>query len=477
MSRSVPAKPAPESSTERNQYIPSFIASKPFYASSLDDSDYLQHQRLKAEPKDTLDKAKWYDRGKKSGPAATKYRKGACENCGSASHKTKECLYRPRKTGAKWTGKDIQADEVVESVNLGWDAKRDRWNGYDAREYDQVVQDYNDLETLKKQTLAASSSAPDGDSEQQADPTAVPDALMDGDRIAEETDMGRTQPTSTRQLRLREDTAKYLLNLDLDSAKYDPKTRSMDAAAATGAEGVDVSDGFVRKSDAEAFERAQRYAWETQQAAPPTADTKLVSSSSDEAKKVHLQANPTEGALLLKKKESADAEAKLARQKYLAEKYGAAIPTPANSSITASSSVAKPTILSSEQYIEYDAATGRPKNAPPQATPRSKYAEDVLQNNHTSVWGSWWRNFQWGYACCHSTVRNSYCTGEQGKRAFDEAEGLRTGLGLVEGPRILSTIAMAMFAGEFAGATGGEFGRGQAGGGKANRELAGDAHT
>lgn len=32
---------------------------------------------------------------------------------------------------------------------------------------------------------------------------------------------------SVRNLRIREDTAKYLLNLDLDSAHYDPKSRSM----------------------------------------------------------------------------------------------------------------------------------------------------------------------------------------------------------------------------------------------------------
>lgn len=31
----------------------------------------------------------------------------------------------------------------------------------------------------------------------------------------------------TRNLRIREDTAKYLLNLDVNSAHYDPKTRSM----------------------------------------------------------------------------------------------------------------------------------------------------------------------------------------------------------------------------------------------------------
>jgi pre-mRNA-processing factor SLU7 len=32
---------------------------------------------------------------------------------------------------------------------------------------------------------------------------------------------------TVRNLRIREDTAKYLLNLDVDSAHYDPKTRSM----------------------------------------------------------------------------------------------------------------------------------------------------------------------------------------------------------------------------------------------------------
>ena len=32
---------------------------------------------------------------------------------------------------------------------------------------------------------------------------------------------------TVRNLRIREDTAKYLINLDPESAYYDPKTRSM----------------------------------------------------------------------------------------------------------------------------------------------------------------------------------------------------------------------------------------------------------
>jgi pre-mRNA-processing factor SLU7 len=46
------------------------------------------------------------------------------------THKTKDCVDRPRKSGAKWTGKNIQPDEYINKLELAWDAKRDRWNGY-----------------------------------------------------------------------------------------------------------------------------------------------------------------------------------------------------------------------------------------------------------------------------------------------------------------------------------------------------------
>jgi hypothetical protein len=32
---------------------------------------------------------------------------------------------------------------------------------------------------------------------------------------------------------------------------------------------------------------------------------------------------------------------------------------------------------------------------------KSKYDEDVFENGHTSVWGSYWSpNIGWGYRCC-----------------------------------------------------------------------------
>lgn len=402
-----PKKPADVSAANKtqNEYIPSFISKKPFYVVEDEETsaaDYLEHQRLQrtAQELEAQKAQKWYDRGRKLGPAATKYRKGACENCGAMTHKTKECLSRPRKQGAKWTGRDIQADEVVEDVNLGWDAKRDRWNGYDATQYSNVIEEYNALEELKRgkpkdEQKRIANGADDNEGDEELD---------EGDKYEEETDMGRQQSTSTRQLRLREDTAKYLLNLDLDSAKYDPKTRSMVDSGATAdqAAALVAEEGFMRASgDAAEFEKAQRYAWEMQERG--------------DKNKVHLQANPTSGEYF-RKKEQQEAEAKReAQQKLLLEKYG----DQGNVKANPNKDIA---VVESEKFVEYDEYGGIKGALAAKA--KSQYAEDVFINNHTSVWGSWWKDFQWGYACCYSTVKNSYCTGDAGKQAAQETDRL-----------------------------------------------------
>ncbi|PVI06622.1 pre-mRNA-splicing factor SLU7 [Periconia macrospinosa] len=406
MPPSQPRKPdVSAAAKERNEYIPAFISKKPFYAvdDTGEDHDYLEHQRLQKQEQDS----KWYDRGKKLGPAATKFRKGACENCGAMTHKKKDCLSRPRKQGAKYTGKNIEADEAIQDVQLGWDAKRDRWNGYDASDYNERIEEYNELEEMRRKAREAEKAAKGSDDEGD-----------DGDKYDAETDMGRKQATSTRNLRLREDTAKYLLNLDLDSAKYDPKTRSMvdSGATADNAAALVAEEGFMKASgDAAEFERAQRYAWETQERG--------------DKNKLHLQANPTSGEVTRKKELKEAEERKAAQKKALLEKYG-------GQEKFHDDTLQKTAVTESERYVEYD-ERGKIKGAP-QVKAKSKYAEDVVINNHKSVWGSWWSDFKWGYACCHSIVKNSYCTGEAGKQAFEAAERMRTGADIVEVPKAVA---------------------------------------
>jgi pre-mRNA-processing factor SLU7 len=47
-----------------------------------------------------------------------------------------------------------------------------------------------------------------------------------------------------------------------------------------------------------------------------------------------------------------------------------------------------------------------------EAMPMSRYGarEDILENGHTSVFGSYWESGHWGYACCHQLDRDAHCT-------------------------------------------------------------------
>ena len=93
----------------------------------------------------------WYKRGVKTFQA-TKFRKGACENCGAMTHKRKDCVERPRAVGANKSHKNIAADELVQDdVRLGFEQKRDRYNGFDASEYSRVVDKFERAEKLKEE--------------------------------------------------------------------------------------------------------------------------------------------------------------------------------------------------------------------------------------------------------------------------------------------------------------------------------------
>lgn len=223
-----------------NPHIPQYISQAPWYLDSGQPS--LAHQRRAQEAASPLDN--WYQRGQKAGPAATKYRKGACENCGALTHHRKDCMERPRKKGAKYTGKDIQADEVIQDIQAGYAAKRDRWNGYDPTEYQQIYEEYAAVEAARQKLreeeidnqtttdLAAVRKVAKAKTGADDEFGSSDDENEDEDKYADAADaVGQKMDTKTRitvrNLRIREDTAKYLRNLDPDSAYYDPKTRSM----------------------------------------------------------------------------------------------------------------------------------------------------------------------------------------------------------------------------------------------------------
>eukprot|EP01134_Creolimax_fragrantissima_P001950 CFRG1950T1 len=386
-----------------NPHIPQYISQAPWYIA--DGKAGLKHQRAqKEEVKTGMDV--WHHRGTRvKGPAPAKFRKGACENCGAMTHKKKDCMERPRTKGAKWTGDDLQKDEVIVNLDgLEFEVKRDRWNGYDNDDYKEVVDEFARVDRMKLDIKAKEvademkqTTGDDDEDDVQMEPDSEMIGYTEGASMPGQTFDAKKRIT-VRNLRIREDTAKYLRNLDTKSAHYDPKTRSMrgNPYAGTGKiaeEREYVPENFVRYTgDAKKVAQMQLFAW----------------NKSDIGEDVHVQALPTATEKLLNTEKRYMDDVKDKEQQTIIDKYGGAkyLNAPPQELL----------LGQSESYVEYD-RSGNIVKGQEKAIPKTKYVEDVLPNNHRAVWGSYWCDGQWGFSCCHSTVYHSYCVGEAGKRA------------------------------------------------------------
>jgi pre-mRNA-processing factor SLU7 len=228
----------------------------------------------------------------------------------------------------------------------------------------------------------------DNDSDdEKSDEDKYADDMVPGHKLHLES----KQRISVRNLRMREDTAKYLLNLDPNSAYYDPKSRSMRDNPFTDKEASNVpyvGDNYVRYSgQANQFAKTQIFAWD----------------ASEKGVEVHTQADPTKLELLHREYKQRYEEAAKNIKEAVLEKYGGAEHI--------DNALPKELIFSqTENYVEYN-RFGNVISGQEKANVRSKYVEDEFINNHKSVWGSYFDQFKWGYKCCHSMDRHSYCKG------------------------------------------------------------------
>lgn len=335
--------------------------------------------------------------------------------------------------------------EAARLGKLSWDGKRDSWQGYDASMHQETVRRYEEMEAerarLREAERAAKeqgtekalgskkrkkgddtdSDSDDSDAESQYGDEGFElreDQQQDFQRrIARQGGLGGAQmKTTVRNLRIREDTAKYLRNLDPNSAYYDPKSRAMRENPTPNVDPKDLlyaGDNFARATgDALELAATQVFAWDVER--------KGAQAGGDV---IHLQAEPSRTELL--RKDFAAKKADLNRQvrDSVLAKYGDASTkvedeTPDERRLRSFAS-------QSEAYREYTSDGRLAKGAPIPAA-KSKYSEDIYVNNHTAVWGSYFctRSFRWGYADDQSLVKNSYSTGEKGKRANQAAASL-----------------------------------------------------
>ncbi|KAH7522089.1 hypothetical protein FEM48_Zijuj07G0100800 [Ziziphus jujuba var. spinosa] len=412
---------------EINPHIPQYMSSAPWYL-KLEKPSLTHQKNWKSDPKDT--KA-CYDRGAKTFQA-DKYRKGACENyglylcyvaysfacdsCGAITHDVKFCIERPRKKGAKLTNMHIAPDEKIEKVELDYDGKHDRWNGYDTANHSRVMDRHEAMcgarrKYLKEQRhkrLEEKNNKQNGEGEvSDEDALEVDEAKIDESKQMDfakvEKRVRTTSGGSTgtvRNLRIREDTAKYLSNINENSAYYDPKTRSM------------REDPLPDADQDEKFYGGDNQYRESGQALEFKQLNIHAREAFEKGQDIHVQAAPSQAELLYKNYKDSTEKLKSQMKETIMEKYGNA---------ACEEELPRELLLGqSERQIEYNRA-GRIIKALETSLPKSKYEEDVYINNHTSIWGSWWKDHQWGYKCCKQTILNSYCTGAVGIEAAEAA--------------------------------------------------------
>ncbi|POM61761.1 Pre-mRNA-splicing factor SLU7 [Phytophthora palmivora] len=447
-----------------NPHNPEYISKRPWYLG--DSGPSLKHQTLQhqAHLLSIHEADELYLKGRKQDAASAagrqrkrKWRKGACKNCGAMSHKTNECVERPRKVGAWKTNKDLKNDEVVVDVRsekfgkLAFDAKRDQWLGYDPKEHSKTIKRYEKVDEARKKLRAEEinkklkesadkkkekkmrlkakdNSGSDSDSDYESDMESENEEFRDHDegpmfteRVARQGGVGGAQmKTTVRNLRIREDTAKYLRNLNPNSAYYDPKTRSMrdnPNPELNPEDSTFVGDNMARfTGDAQKLASAQLFAWEA------------YSKGTD----IHEIANPSQAEFLKKQYEERKAALEKEKSHKILDRYGGQehLEAPPKELLLAQS----------EHYVEYS-RDGRVVKGRERAPVRSKYIEDAFENNHTSVWGSWFDRSEmaWGYACCHSKVRKSYCTGDDGKKALEESKSADAERPMLKAPEKLES--------------------------------------
>lgn len=239
-------------------------------------------------------------------------------------------------------------------------------------------------ESIQKETSSATKREHDSDDEEEDE-----DKYADEMELPQKLHLESKQRISVRNLRMREDTAKYLLNLDPNSAYYDPKSRSMRDNPFDDKKEVSntpyIGDNYVRYSgEANKFAKSQIFAWE----------------AADKGVDVHQQAEPTKLELLHKEFKQRYEECAKNIKANVLEKYGGAEHL---------EGLPKELIFAqTEHYVEYN-RYGSVVKTQEKANIKSKYIEDEYLHNHTSVWGSLYKEDKWGYKCCELFDRNSYC--------------------------------------------------------------------
>lgn len=209
---------------KENVHIPRYIKNQPWYYKEAagKEEDYLLHHRQ--QKKGTLD----IDNNSepKLGPGihdefeTVRINKDdvkpKCLNCGSSDHLKRDCLERPKKI-LKGSDKELIVKRKASQV-ADWDAKQDRWFGYTGKEYDEVLKNWRNPAQNKSDKIQDE----DWDTDEEIELMKL-GLYKDHVGALKQDDSQNTKLKAS--VRLREDRAAYLNDLNSSELRYDPKSR------------------------------------------------------------------------------------------------------------------------------------------------------------------------------------------------------------------------------------------------------------
>ncbi|CCD22506.1 mRNA splicing protein SLU7 NDAI_0A03490 [Naumovozyma dairenensis CBS 421] len=251
--------------TKQNQHLPQYIKSQPWYykdsknttekkndnETSTKEEDYLIHHRSQKHEFDHNDEptigsgisdefitvqSRFRDMHNRN----TKHQEKLlyCENCGAKDHLRKDCLERPKKL-KKTEVKGNYNHQQITSTNgvlpteakirneeqMDWDAKKDRWFGYTGKEYNELLENW---ETKKKNNTQEPTDKENEDDMWDTDEEIELMQLglyKDSMGHLKKDDENNSNLKHRTAVRLREDRAAYLNDINSGEIKYDPKSR------------------------------------------------------------------------------------------------------------------------------------------------------------------------------------------------------------------------------------------------------------
>ncbi|KJP88965.1 hypothetical protein AK88_01459 [Plasmodium fragile] len=407
-----------EEGNDINPHMPQYIIKAPWYLNQT--TPGLKHQRYKGTEKVKIEE----ERNKKVYVKNLKYVSDFCKNCGSATHKEKDCLERTRKRKLNFANRDNDEDYVCLTQDLGYDGNRDRWVGYNPDNFEHVYKEYEKIVEEKKKRKAEElkkkyerkattgkkrrgdgAEAGDGGNGGDGSDSEHEDDDADLEEDAPKAATGADDPQKSnanekhrnvaRNLRIREDTAKYLYNLSLNSAFYDPKSRSMREDPFAGMRKNLPDDNnhykgenYYNNTD-EAIEskKLEIFAWDTYK----------------RGENVHFNAQPTQLELLYK-------EFLNKKKKLIKKKEEDIVKTYKCENVVSKDGALQEELTQSEVYTEYKPVDQIDPKAK-RIKILSRYEEDIHLFEHSSVFGSYYdrEKKKWGYRCCRSTNKFEKC--------------------------------------------------------------------